>query len=223
MKKLFLGIVVLGLLWCNSLSAVDNPEKVSFWIDKFNMLSNDKKLIFCIPVYEESKNHSLDLYFSVFVKELERIEKNSENNAALNSKMMEQMVIYFDYLYLHGIVAYLSMTKDSESYEKGKKNIKYLNIYQNVDEIIKLYSKENMDLFHGSDFLLQGSSVSVTKNKLLDKCTKNYLLVTKENERIKEILKDITTDEFKKIIYDASGDEWSKRLAFMINLRKPLN
>ena len=150
--------------------------------------------------------------------------------------MIGMLVKTFDNLYLHETVAYLSMTKDLQSYLKGKNLLKdkkvklvispfqitKLTYYQNWE----LYSdknslpSENVILVSTSEDLLYDSRVSVTQNQLLEKCTENYLLLTKENEQIKEIIKDITTDEFKKILFYVTEEEWVKRLELKINKSK---
>ena len=94
------------------------------------------------------------------------------------------------------------------------------------DQNWELYSdknslaSENVSLVSTSEQLLYDSPVSVAQNQLLEKCTENYLLLTKENEQIKEIIKDITTDEFKKILFYVTEEEWVKRLELKINKSK---
>ena len=214
-------------MWCNSSSA-ENTNNVLKWISKYNSLSNDKKLIFCIPVYEIKKDGAVDLVHSVIVSDKEKSE--------ISENMIGMMIKIFDNLYLHETVAYLSMTKDLQSYLKGKNLLKdkkvklvispfqitKLTYYQNWE----LYSdknslpSENVILVSTSEDLLYDSPVGVPQHQLLEKCTENYLLLTKENERIKEIIKDITTDEFKKVLFYVTEEEWVKRLELKINKSK---
>ena len=214
-------------MWCNSSSA-ENTDNVLKWISKYNSLSNDKKLIFCIPVYEIKKDGAVDLVHSVIVSDKEKSE--------ISENMIGMMIKIFDNLYLHETVAYLSMTKDLQSYLKGKNLLKdkkvklVISAYQITklayDQNWELYSdknalaSENVNLVSTSEQLLYDSPVGVPQHQLLEKCTENYLLLTKENERIKEIIKDITTDEFKKVLFYVTEEEWVKRLELKINKSK---
>ena len=226
MKKLIVISLIISLFTISS--SAENTDNVSKWISKYNSLSNDKKLIFCIPVYEIQKGGAIDLVHSIIVSDKEKSE--------ISKNMIGMLVKTFDNLYLHETVAYLSMTKDLQSYLKGKNLLKdkkvklvispfqitKLTYYQNWE----LYSdknslpSENVILVSTSEDLLYDSRVSVTQNQLLEKCTENYLLLTKENERIKEIIKDISTDEFKKILFYVTEEEWVKRLELKVNKSK---
>ena len=210
MKKLSLS-VFLVLMWCNSLSA-DTQDNVLKWISEYNSLADDKRLILCIPVFENHKDNSVNMLSKVIIKDA---ETNQESTG-----MYDVLIKTFGHIHRIQTVAYLSMTKDSESYLKGKSNIKNLDLYESSGDVFKLYSKESVDLFHHSAVLLNDSSEWIAKYELFTKCGNNYLSLTEGNEKIKEIKKDIDTKEYRKILLKIQSDIFAKKLQLKINKSK---
>ncbi len=198
-------------MWCNSLSA-DTQDNVLKWISEYNSLADDKRLILCIPVFENHKDESIDILSKVIIKDVE------DNNKS--SGMYDVLIKTFGHIHRIQTVAYLSMTKDSESYLKGKSNIKNLDLYESSGDVFKLYSKESVDLFHHSAVLLNDSSEWIVKYKLFTKCGNNYLSLTEGNEKIKEIKKNIDTKEYRKILLKIQSDIFAKKLQLKINKSK---
>ncbi len=210
MKKLSL-YVFLVLMWCNSSSA-GTQDNVLKWISEYDSLADDKRLILCIPVFENHKDESIDILSKVIIKDVE------DNNKS--SGMYDVLIKTFGHIHRIQTIAYLSMTKDSESYLKGKSNIKNLDLYESSGDVFKLYSKESVDLFHHSAVLLNDSSEWIVKYKLFTKCGNNYLSLTEGNEKIKEIKKDIDTKEYRKILLKIQSDIFAKKLQLKINKSK---
>ena len=72
MKKI-LAILIVSMLWSSSLSAnTFAQDNVLKWISKYDSLTADTKLILCIPVWENSKDRTIDLFHSVMIKDLEK-------------------------------------------------------------------------------------------------------------------------------------------------------
>ena len=210
MKKLSLYIFLI-LMWCNSLSA-DTQDNVLKWISEYNSLADDKRLILCIPVFENHKDSSVNMLSKVIIKDAETNQKSTG--------MYDVLIKTFGHIHRIQTVAYLSMTKDSESYLKGKSNIKNLDLYESSGDVFKLYSKESVDLFHHSAVLLNDSSEWIAKYELFTKCSNNYLSLTEGNEKIKEIKKDIDTKEYRKILLKIQSDIFAKKLQLKINKSK---
>ena len=198
-------------MWCNSSSA-GTQDNVLKWISEYDSLADDKRLILCIPVFENHKDESIDILSKVIIKDVE------DNNKS--SGMYDVLIKTFGHIHRIQTIAYLSMTKDSESYLKGKSNIKNLDLYESSGDVFKLYSKESVDLFHHSAVLLNDSSEWIVKYKLFTKCGNNYLSLTEGNEKIKEIKKDIDTKEYRKILLKIQSDIFAKKLQLKINKSK---
>jgi len=198
-------------MWCNSLSA-DTQDNVLKWISEYNSLADDKRLILCIPVFENHKDSSVNMLSKVIIKDAETNQKSTG--------MYDVLIKTFGHIHRIQTVAYLSMTKDSESYLKGKSNIKNLDLYESSGDVFKLYSKESVDLFHHSAVLLNDSSEWIAKYELFTKCSNNYLSLTEGNEKIKEIKKDIDTKEYRKILLKIQSDIFAKKLQLKINKSK---
>ena len=198
-------------MWCNSSSA-GTQDNVLKWISEYDSLADDKRLILCIPVFENHKDESIDILSKVIIKDVE------DNNKS--SGMYDVLIKTFGHIHRIQTVAYLSMTKDSESYLKGKSNIKNLDLYESSGDVFKLYSKESVDLFHHSAVLLNDSSEWIAKYELFTKCSNNYLSLTEGNEKIKEIKKDIDTKEYRKILLKIQSDIFAKKLQLKINKSK---
>jgi hypothetical protein len=198
-------------MWCNSSSA-GTQDNVLKWISEYDSLADDKRLILCIPVFENHKDESIDILSKVIIKDVE------DNNKS--SGMYDVLIKTFGHIHRIQTIAYLSMTKDSESYLKGKSNIKNLDLYESSGDVFKLYSKESVDLFHHSAVLLNDSSEWIAKYELFTKCSNNYLSLTEGNEKIKEIKKDIDTKEYRKILLKIQSDIFAKKLQLKINKSK---
>jgi len=203
MKKI-LTILIASLLWCNSSSA-DTPDNILKWISKYNSLTADKTLIFCIPVWENHKDGVIDLFHSVMIKDLE----TNQESIGMNDLFIKT----FGSLHQQQTIAYLSMTKDLESYLKGKSNIRHLDLYDSSGDVFKLYTKESVDLFHHSAVLLKDTT---DKYGLFQNCNDNYGVLLKENERIKEIKEDIRTSISKEKLLEIQAENWSKKLQLKI-------
>ena len=206
MKKI-LTILITSLLWCSSSSA-NIQDNVLKWISKYDSLTADTKLILCIPVWENSKDRTIDLFHSVMIKDLEKKQESAG--------MYKLFIEIFGRTNQMQTVAYLSMSKDLESYLRGKNSLRNLDIYGNLNAL-NLYPKESLDLFFLSTaFLIDESdtyaSEWIAKYELFTKCSNNYLSLTEENEKINLIKDFINTGEYKKILLEIQSENFAKKL-----------
>ena len=213
MKKI-LTILITSLLWCSSSSA-NTQDNVLKWISKYDSITDDKKLILCIPAWENSKDSTINMVHKYAIK-------NKKDNKESSSDTYNLFIKTFGHLHRMQTVAYLSMTKDSESYLKGKNNIKNLDLYESLGDVFKLYTKESVDLFNLSNLLLNDSSEWIVKYKLFTKCTNNYLLLTYNSEKIKEIKEDISTVEYKETLLEVQSENFANKLINKIDNEKKI-
>ena len=150
MKKI-LAILIVSMLWSSSLSAnTFAQDNVLKWISKYDSLTADTKLILCIPVWENSKDRTIDLFHSVMIKDLEKKQESAG--------MYKLFIEIFGRTNQMQTVAYLSMSKDLESYLRGKNSLRNLDIYGNLNAL-NLYPKESLDLFFLSTAFLIDVSI----------------------------------------------------------------
>ena len=202
MKK---TLIILVLLFCNT--AISEEINVKDRLNKFkwdfDSLIKEKKLAYCIPVFQMMKQRNvLDVYDVFFVKPISEEERD---------ELMKNLISEFDNLYLMETVAYFYLFK----------NLGKLSIDGQFTDEMKVSLDKNDELIQKSGNYLNGLPyLDVLDTKIYSSCVHNYFVLTRENKKIQEILNEFRTPKKKKVMFELSQEDWTSMLDKIIKEKK---
>ena len=195
MKKL-LGIVVLGLLWCNSAYSIDatSQEKIDQWIWDFNSLNSESKIIYCLPAYDLLKSNTVYLLDHILKNEV----LTNEEADKISKKYVDGYVM--TYFAEHVSMFYMVEALSKKSFEgKMTRELK-----------VDLFKKDELTRRSGK-YLDNLSFLDVSEAKIPRNCTTHYFKSLQENKelsaveiRLRKIYKSIVSDAMDEMIQRTS-------------------
>ena len=203
MKKILLS-VFLVLLVCNTAISeeIDVKDRLNKFKWDFDSLTEEKKLTYCVPVFQMMKQRNVLDVYDVFYKSISEEEKDN---------LMKNLVSEFDNLYLMETVAYFNLVEDLDKLSIDG---------QFTDEMKVSYDKNDKLILKSGNYLNGLPYSEVLDSKIYSSCVHNYFILTRENKNIQEIINKFNVPKMKKIIFEMSQKEWVSMLDKIIKEKK---
>jgi len=204
MKKLSL-YVFLVLLVCNTAISeeIDVKDRLNKFKWDFDSLTAEKKLTYCVPVFQMMKQRNVHDVYAII--------KDKTISEGARDKQMKNLVNEFGVLYLMETVAYFNLFEDLDKQSIDGK----------LTDEMKVSLDKNDELIQKSGNYLNKLPFSeVLKTQIYSTCSLNYLALTMENKKIKEIVNKLNVPKMKKTLFVWSQEEWSLMLEKVIKEKK---
>ena len=204
MKKLYLYLFLV-LLVCNTAISeeIDVKDRLNKFKWDFDSLTAEKKLTYCVPVFQMMKQRNVHDVYAII--------KDKTISEGARDKQMKNLVNEFGILYLMETVAYFNLFEDL-----GKQSID-----GKLTDEMKVSLDKNDELIQKSgNYLNELPFSEVLKTQIYSTCSLNYLALTMENKKIKEIVNKLNVPKMKKTLFVWSQEEWSLMLEKVIKEKK---
>ena len=204
MKKLYLYLFLV-LLVCNTAISeeIDVKDRLNKFKWDFDSLTAEKKLTYCVPVFQMMKQRNVHDVYAII--------KDKTISEGARDKQMKNLVNEFGILYLMETVAYFNLFEDLDKQSIDGK----------LTDEMKVSLDKNDELIQKSGNYLNKLPFSeVLKTQIYSTCSLNYLALTMENKKIKEIVNKLNVPKMKKTLFEWSQEEWSLMLEKVIKEKK---
>jgi len=192
MKK-HLGIVVLGLFFFGTANSNDKIDK---WKWDFNSLTSEKKIFYCIPLYELLKDNAAYNLSHFYKQNLSKEQKLEYEKKYVRG--------YYS-MYLPETVSMVYMVKQTLN----------KSIEGSLTSDMKIDLLKKNELTNKSGAYLDGLSfIEVSDSKIAIECMINYMNFSNQNNEFKNLVSKFSSDEN---IYSMMLEEFDEKLYNLIN------